>query len=222
MIARRYIFGPGSAAFFLDSHLVFEYNYIQKLRDRALQATVRKRSARPSSATVIPSPKPSTIPTATTATGSCGEPIPSPMRSTGRSPASTARITCRFTSSIYCPSARDIPCSITAGSVGGRQLAARRDPLAGKWAAVRSRRHFQHQRRGPGQQRQPDQSQRGGSGRPRSKPSLLYRLRFRQPAERRARSTSATTGATNYNGFAVISNTTSTPRYLVVAGYLRF
>ena len=29
-------------------------------------------------------------------------------------------------------------------------------------------------------------------------------------------------GATNYNGFAVISGTQSTPRYLVVAGYLRF
>ena len=31
-----------------------------------------------------------------------------------------------------------------------------------------------------------------------------------------------TTGAANYNGFAVISGTQSTPRYLVVAGYLRF
>jgi hypothetical protein len=30
------------------------------------------------------------------------------------------------------------------------------------------------------------------------------------------------TGATNYNGFGVISGTQSTPRYLVVAGYLRF
>ena len=29
------------------------------------------------------------------------------------------------------------------------------------------------------------------------------------------------TGATNYNGFGVISGTQSTPRYLVVAGYLR-
>jgi hypothetical protein len=30
------------------------------------------------------------------------------------------------------------------------------------------------------------------------------------------------TGAPNYNGFGVISGTQSTPRYLVVAGYLRF
>jgi len=29
-------------------------------------------------------------------------------------------------------------------------------------------------------------------------------------------------GATNFNGFGVISGTQSTPRYLVVAGYLRF
>ena len=31
-----------------------------------------------------------------------------------------------------------------------------------------------------------------------------------------------TTGALNYNGFAVISNTVSTPRYFQVGGYLRF
>jgi len=29
-------------------------------------------------------------------------------------------------------------------------------------------------------------------------------------------------GATNYNGFGVISGTQSTPRYIVVSGYLRF
>jgi hypothetical protein len=34
--------------------------------------------------------------------------------------------------------------------------------------------------------------------------------------------TTAASGATNYNGFGVISGTQSTPRYLVVAGYLRF
>ena len=34
--------------------------------------------------------------------------------------------------------------------------------------------------------------------------------------------TAGTNGATNYNGFGVISGTQSTPRYLVVAGYLRF
>ncbi len=34
--------------------------------------------------------------------------------------------------------------------------------------------------------------------------------------------TTSTTGSTNYNGFAVISGTQSLPRYLVVAGYLRF
>jgi len=33
---------------------------------------------------------------------------------------------------------------------------------------------------------------------------------------------STASGTTNYNGFAVISGTQSTPRYLVVAGYLRF
>ena len=31
-----------------------------------------------------------------------------------------------------------------------------------------------------------------------------------------------TTGAVNYNGFAVIGNTVSTPRYFQVGGYLRF
>jgi hypothetical protein len=34
--------------------------------------------------------------------------------------------------------------------------------------------------------------------------------------------TNATTGAVNYNGFAVISGTVSSPRYLQVGGYLRF
>jgi len=34
--------------------------------------------------------------------------------------------------------------------------------------------------------------------------------------------TNATTGAINYNNFAVISGAASTPRYLVVGGYLRF
>jgi hypothetical protein len=34
--------------------------------------------------------------------------------------------------------------------------------------------------------------------------------------------TNSTTGAVNYNNFAVITGTQSTPRYLVVAGYLRF
>ena len=34
--------------------------------------------------------------------------------------------------------------------------------------------------------------------------------------------TNATTGAINYNNFAVITGTQSSPRYLVVAGYLRF
>jgi hypothetical protein len=34
--------------------------------------------------------------------------------------------------------------------------------------------------------------------------------------------TNATTGALNYNGFAVIGNTQSSPRYLQVGGYLRF
>jgi len=34
--------------------------------------------------------------------------------------------------------------------------------------------------------------------------------------------TNATTGAVNYNGFAVITNTVSSPRYLQVGGYLRF
>jgi len=34
--------------------------------------------------------------------------------------------------------------------------------------------------------------------------------------------TNASTGATNYNNFAVISGTQSTPRYLEVGGYLRF
>lgn len=34
--------------------------------------------------------------------------------------------------------------------------------------------------------------------------------------------TAGTNGVTNYNGFGVISGTQSTPRYLVVAGYLRF
>jgi hypothetical protein len=34
--------------------------------------------------------------------------------------------------------------------------------------------------------------------------------------------TNSSTGAINYNNFAVITGTQSTPRYLVVAGYLRF
>ncbi len=34
--------------------------------------------------------------------------------------------------------------------------------------------------------------------------------------------TATASGATNYNGFGVISGTASSPRYLVVAGYLRF
>jgi len=34
--------------------------------------------------------------------------------------------------------------------------------------------------------------------------------------------TNASTGATNYNGFAVITGTQSSPRYLQVGGYLRF
>ena len=34
--------------------------------------------------------------------------------------------------------------------------------------------------------------------------------------------TNATTGAVNYNNFAVITGTQSSPRYLQVGGYLRF
>ena len=34
--------------------------------------------------------------------------------------------------------------------------------------------------------------------------------------------TNPTTGAVNYNGFAVIGNTVSSPRYFQVGGYLRF
>ncbi len=34
--------------------------------------------------------------------------------------------------------------------------------------------------------------------------------------------TASSSGTTNYNGFATITSTQSTPRYLVVAGYLRF
>ncbi|HUK17466.1 MAG TPA: hypothetical protein VLW65_13670, partial [Bryobacteraceae bacterium] len=34
--------------------------------------------------------------------------------------------------------------------------------------------------------------------------------------------TNASTGAVNYNNFAVITGTQSTPRYLQVGGYLRF
>ena len=34
--------------------------------------------------------------------------------------------------------------------------------------------------------------------------------------------TTSSTGTTSYNGFAVISGTQSTPRYLEVGGYLRF
>jgi hypothetical protein len=34
--------------------------------------------------------------------------------------------------------------------------------------------------------------------------------------------TTGANGATNYNSFGVITGTQSTPRYLIVAGYLRF
>jgi hypothetical protein len=34
--------------------------------------------------------------------------------------------------------------------------------------------------------------------------------------------TNATTGAVNYNGFAVITGASSTQRYLQLGGYLRF
>jgi hypothetical protein len=52
--------------------------------------------------------------------------------------------------------------------------------------------------------------------------NLTNTVVFANPGGSCCWTTNATTGATNYNGFGVITGTQSTPRYLEVGGYLRF
>ena len=52
--------------------------------------------------------------------------------------------------------------------------------------------------------------------------NLTNTVVFSQPGRKLLLDGECDSGATNYNGFGVISSTQSTPRYLVVAGYLRF
>ncbi len=52
--------------------------------------------------------------------------------------------------------------------------------------------------------------------------NLTNTVVFANPGGACCWTTNASTGATNYNGFAVISNTQSQPRYFQVGGYLRF
>jgi hypothetical protein len=52
--------------------------------------------------------------------------------------------------------------------------------------------------------------------------NLTNTVIFSNPGGSCCWTTNASTGATNYNNFGLITSTQSTPRYLVVAGYLRF
>jgi hypothetical protein len=52
--------------------------------------------------------------------------------------------------------------------------------------------------------------------------NLTNTVTFNTPSGSCCWTTSASTGATNYNGFGVIGSTASSPRYLQVGGYLRF
>ena len=52
--------------------------------------------------------------------------------------------------------------------------------------------------------------------------NLTNTVTFSNPSSTCCWVTNATTGGVNFNGFAVIGNTQSSPRYLQVGGYLRF
>jgi hypothetical protein len=52
--------------------------------------------------------------------------------------------------------------------------------------------------------------------------NLTNTVVFNNPGGNCCWSTNATTGAPNYNGFATIGGTASSPRYIQVGGYLRF